>query len=260
MSSSPKVSVLMPAYNAAGNSKSIAAMIQAFNSLILQSYENWEALVVNDVSTDQTLEFLKSWEKQDSRIKVINSSQNQGICGAVNLAAQHATGELFARMDIDDMSAPNRFEKQVAFFEKNPDVDFVGSGMYVINELSHIVKVLIRPETHEQILAFGIGIGCPFVHGSIMMKRSLFEKIGGYPREKEFYYAEDYEMWLRVLKNGKAHNIQEPLYFYRHHDQGISKLKAKEYAEATNRVIQRFKDAFPGVTPMKTFNDLIESK
>ena len=117
----PKISVIMGIYNGT------ETMDEAIESICKQSYQDWELIICDDCSQDKTLEKAKIWENRESRIKVIKNVKNQGLAATLNHCLREASGEYIARMDDDDISYPNRFEKQVDFLDKNQEYDFVSS-------------------------------------------------------------------------------------------------------------------------------------
>lgn len=239
---SKKVSVLMPVHDAARSSRSRQYLHTAVESILTQDHPDLELIAINDGSTDDTLEALNAFAARDDRIRVINLEQNVGIAAALNAGAKEATGDLIARMDADDISVVYRLSAQVDFLERKPEVGIVGAGMLVINEDDHIIMEVFRPQQHADILRFAIEYGCPFVHGSVMIRRAVFERVGGYP---EWKHCEDFELWFRLLGVTQGANIPEFLYLYRQHPANFSHTQREPLARVTARVIKQFQDAYP---------------
>ena len=200
------VSVVMSAYNA---EKFIGDSIR---SILDQTYDNWEFIIINDCSSDNTLQIIERFSDNDSRIKLIHNKENLGLTRSLNIGLKHAEGEFIARLDADDTSEPLRLEKQVNFLNHHPDTVLVGSGGYLINSLGHKVSginvisrefVIRRLMTHLNL----------FIHSSIMVRRSIIEDIGWY-REK-FRYAQDYDLILRLSDKYMLLNIPDHLVGWR---------------------------------------------
>ena len=241
---SPRVSVVMPVYNVAANPTLRAYLATAVQSVLHQDFPDWELVAVNDGSTEGTGDLLEAYARTDRRIRVLHLEKNGGISSAINQGVAFAAGPLLARMDADDISVPYRLNTQVAFLDAHPQVDIVGSGMYVINEDSLILRELIRPQGHEDLVRFAVEHGCPFVHGSVMMRRSIFDWVGGYSTSPEWDYCEDFEMWYRVLSQGRGHNLPECLYLYRQHSSSVSQLKKERQEKATQKLLEMFRKRF----------------
>lgn len=210
LNKSPTISVVMSVYNGADYVR------EAIDSILGQTFFDFEFIIINDGSTDKTSEILLSYS--DKRIVVI-SQKNQGLVRSLNIGVDKSRGKYIARQDADDSSNPKRLEKQVEYFNTHPDVVLVGSSINVMDENSHTLHqhhlLLGDSELRQELL-----VRSPFAHGSIMMKRSAFIKTSGY---REIYWpAEDYDLWLRLSQYGKLANINECLYNYREHGESIS--------------------------------------
>ena len=198
------ISVIMPVYNCERFVK------EAVESILNQSYRDFEFLILDDASTDETISIIKQFK--DSRIKLIKKLKNTGYTNSLNYGLSIAKGKYIARMDGDDVSLPNRFVKQVAFLESHPDVVVCGTNYKFID--SNVVKLM--PETHEDI-KIGLLENTCFGHPTVMMRREVLERHNlQYDFEKE--PAEDYALWVTLLEYGKLYNLQEILLYYRVHD------------------------------------------
>ncbi|QNM86253.1 glycosyltransferase family 2 protein [Polaribacter pectinis] len=207
----PLVSVLMPVYN------SEDYVGEAIESVLKQTYDNFEFLIVNDFSTDKSLDIILSYK--DSRIKVLNMKQNSGISETLNFGLLKAKGKYIVRMDSDDISLPNRIKKQVEFLEKNKEHVICGSNYSIINSSNKVVL----PEKHS-IIKTGFLHSCCVAHPTVVIRKSILEK------NKLFYSkdnepAEDYHLWSLLIHKGKFYNIQENLLAYRVHQNQISQSK-----------------------------------
>lgn len=204
---SKTVSVIMAAYNA---EKTVA---ESIDSILRQSFPDWEFIICDDGSTDRTWSILQEYaERYPGRIVAIQNEKNAKLPFSLNHCLQYATGEYVARMDADDRSYPERLEKQVAFLDAHPEIDVVGTGMTCFNdgEITGVRLPPVQPDTRI------IGMGVPFFHATIMMKRSVYQALGGYSLESYVLRCEDVDLWMRFFGAGyRGANLQEPLYYVR---------------------------------------------
>ncbi len=210
----PKVTVLMSVYNGEKYLK------EAIDSILGQTFKDFEFLIINDGSTDKTGEILKSYN--DPRIKIINNEKNIGLTKSLNKGLTLARGEYIARQDADDISMPERLEKEVEFLEQNRNVGLVGTDYLFINEkgkVIHIVKCLNGSRELKAKLLEGNQFG----HGSVMLRRECIDKVGVY--REEFKFAQDYDFCLRIAEMYDVANISEPLYKWRIDSKSISVAK-----------------------------------
>lgn len=207
----PLVTVLLPVYNC---EKYIAAAVQ---SILEQTYTHFELLIIDDCSTDTTLQICKSFD--DERIQIIEKEKNTGYVNSLNQGLKIAKGDYIARMDADDISLPTRFEKQVAFLEKNKEIVLCGTAFKII-DTNTIISV---PEFNEDIV-IGMLQECKIAHPTVMLRFSFIKK-HQLSYNTEMMPAEDYDLWVSMLQNGKFHNLQECLLEYRIHEAQISQVK-----------------------------------
>ena len=203
----------MPVYNC---ERYIA---ESLESLCLQTYKNFEVIIINDGSTDRTLSLIN--ECKDERFKVF-SFANGGVAAALNRGLIKARGEIIARMDADDISLKDRLEKQVEFL--NAGYDIVGCDYSIINEDGLVIENISVPKSDSSIKK-KLRYGPPFAHGSIMAKRSS----DFWYDERRFLKCEDYALWCKLmLKDYKFGNVTDTLYMYRvSADQVTQKRKLK---------------------------------
>ncbi|WP_078211230.1 glycosyltransferase [Flavobacterium sp. LM5] len=221
----PKITVLMPVYNCELYIK------EAIDSILNQTFTDFEFLIIDDASTDETVSIIK--ENKDSRIQLIEKPVNTGYTISLNYGLKVAKGEYIARMDGDDISLPERFAKQVAFLDSNPDVVLCGSNFRIIET----EKIISLPEDNEAI-KLGLLKGNCIAHPSVMIRHSVLqENVITYDSNKE--PAEDYDLWVRLLQFGKLHNIQDNLLKYRVHATQVS--KKRECQQAHSALQSRFK-------------------
>lgn len=193
---------------------------EAIDSILGQTFKDFEFLIINDGSTDKTAEILKSYN--DPRIKIINNEKNIGLTKSLNKGLRLVRGEYIARQDADDISMPERLEKEVEFLEQNKNVGLVGTDYFMINEkgkVVHIVKCLNGcRELKAKLLESN-----QFGHGSVMFRRECIDNIGAY--REEFKFAQDYDFYLRIVEAYDVANISEPLYKWRIDSKSISVAK-----------------------------------
>ncbi len=213
----PEISVVMSVYNGA------PYLEAAINSILQQTYTNFEFIIVNDASTDDSPEILRKFD--DCRLRVITNTENLGLTKSLNIGINAARARFIARMDADDLSLPHRLERQRQFLEERPDYALVGSAYYQIDEHDR-TRGLVRVLTADQELRAGLRQQNWFGHGSVMMRREALRQLQGY--DEQFKYAQDYDLWLRLSEHHKIANLEEPLYCWRVTADCISKSKIKE--------------------------------
>jgi len=196
------VSVIMSAYNAEN------FVAESIRSILDQTYEDWELIVINDCSSDNTPQIVERFCGDNSRVKLIHNKENLGLTKSLNIGLKHAEGEFIARLDADDVSEPLRLEKQINFLNIHPDNVLVGSGGYLIDESGHKVRKInvISRDSIIRKLMMRVNL---FIHTSLLARRKVIEDAGGY-REK-FRYAQDYDLTLRLSDKYKLSNIPEYL-------------------------------------------------
>lgn len=216
------VSVIMPAYNA---EKYIG---KAIESILNQTYLRIELLIIDDVSTDSTMEVVARYK--DSRIRVFHNSQNQGIAYSRNVGLDNAKGEYIAILDDDDLATPQRIEKQVDFLENNPDIDFVGGKYQTIDESGAILSkenlAYYNPLYIKALFLFQD----IYSNGEMVFRKSTVDKYGIRYAEKQ-YGMEDFRFWIQCSKVGKFYSIDEVFLYHRIHGGNESIRNLTECAE-----------------------------
>ncbi len=196
----PKVTVLMPAYNAGKYIR------EAISSVLGQSFTDFELLIVNDGSTDDTVNIIHSFG--DARIVLINQD-NRGVARALNLGLSYARAPYVARFDADDVCYPNRLKIQYEFITAYPEYSIIGSAVDYADADGHHIFTH-HPEGHlnEEIQQLKYNI-CPFIHSSVLYKKEVIINNGGY--NEHAYTYEDHFLWVNILNNQKACNLSQPL-------------------------------------------------
>ncbi len=201
----PKVSVLMPVYNT--NEK---YLLESIESILSQTYKNFELIILDDNSTDKNLEkIIKSY--QDDRILYVRNEQNLGISLSRNKLLDLATGEYLAVMDHDDISLKDRFVKQVEFLDSNPNVGVVGCYVNYMQKNKKITYPVNNKEIQEALF-----FGCCICHPASMIRKSVLVD-NNLKYESEFSPSEDYALWCKLIGKTEFYNIPEVLFHYRDH-------------------------------------------
>jgi glycosyltransferase involved in cell wall biosynthesis len=225
----PLVSVLMPVSNAE------RYVAEAVESILTQSFGDFEFLVIDDGSKDDSLSILNHFAGQDPRIRVV-SRPNTGIVRALNELLDMSRGELIARMDADDISLPMRLESQVDYLRAHPSCLAVGGRVLVVDPEGEALCEWCREQTHEEIDSKNISEG-GFVlcHPSVMMRREAVIKVGKY-RER-FYAAEDLDLFLHLAEHGRLANLPQIVLKYRMHTSSISHTQRARQVESVRGAI-----------------------
>ena len=232
----PKISVIMPAYNAE------AYIETAIQSILDQTCANFELIIVDDGSTDETLGVIESIH--DRRIILIKNKQNMGAVASMNRGMQQAKGEYIARMDADDIACPQRFEKQLAVFEKHPHVVVVGTAAYTIDEYGNTLSYHVQPVTDEEI-RFQQLLMPAFYHPSCMYRVGIIRE-HDLKYDSDLLIAEDMEFWNQLLEYGNGYNLTEPLICYRKHSQSLCASNQEKIIPYFQKVSsQQIKDLRP---------------
>lgn len=211
------ISVIMSTHNRGISLK------RSLESILNQTYKDFEFIICDDFSTDDTYEVLRHYESVDNRIKIIHNESNLGLQKSLNKCLKVSSGEFIARMDDDDFAIKNRFEEQLNFLQNNPEYAFVGS-----NEFFYSEKLGVYGEEAYPIKPSEIDLikRCQFAHPSIMIRADVIKKFNGYSENKKYYRVEDYELWLRLYHQGyKGYNIQHNLMIYTKNSSSIKNIR-----------------------------------
>lgn len=216
----PAVSILMSVYN--GD----VYLAEAMDSVLAQTFTDFELIVVDDGSTDRSPTMLADYAKRDARVCVV-TQKNAGLTAALNHAAKLAAAPLLARMDPDDVALPQRLAKQVAYLAGHPHVTLLGTRVMLIDPYGtvyqHPQHALVHEELDTKLME---GEGWAIVHPAAMMRRDAFENVGGY--DERFRTSQDFDLWLRMAETGRLANLAEPLLKYRQHLGSANFAKAEQ--------------------------------
>jgi len=226
MGAHPLVTVLLPVYNAE------AYVGEAVQSILVQTCRDFELLIINDGSTDRSLEIIRGF--RDNRIRVINNETNIRLIATLNKGMDLARGKYIARMDADDISLPERLRKQADFMETHPEVGVCGTWFELFGNHKKIVKYPEKDESIRIMLLYQT----PFCHPSVMLRKEVFDRhaVRFLP---EFIHAEDYEVWVRIAPYTRFANIPEALLRYRLHEQSVSSAHRSIQETNTCRIIRQ---------------------
>lgn len=224
----PRVSVVMAVYNAS------EFLREAVSSVLNQTFEDFELIVVDDASSDNSLAIIEGLS--DPRVRVIKHATNIGAALSRNDALEVARGDLIAIMDADDVAATTRLEKQVAYMDSHPEVGVVGCGVYnSIDTTGAVLCTSFLPTDNETLQRTLMERWC-FLHPSITFRKSLYKIVGGY--RKPFEPAEDHDLLLRMLEHTKASNLSECLMRYRVNPRGLSVI-GQQYINELGEIAMR---------------------
>jgi hypothetical protein len=203
----PRVSVVIPAYNAE------EYLAEALDSVIAQTYRDIEIVVVDDGSSDGTSAILDRYRRLDDRM-IVHRQPRGGVVVALNQGLALARGEFIARMDADDISLPHRIERQVGFLDAHPAVAVVGGSVILVNAKNEEFHREAPPASDALIKAM-LQDNSTMVHPAVLIRRDVLGDLGGY--RDVVKYAEDYDLWLRIAERHELANLQEPVLRYRIH-------------------------------------------
>lgn len=225
-----QVSVIMAVYNCENTVR------QSIDSILAQTYTNWQMIICDDCSTDGTLSVVNSYQsKYPEKFIIIRNEKNSRLAASLNHCLKYAEGEYCARMDGDDYAEPTRFEKQIAFLQAHQEIQLVGTLMQTFNEkgLGRIVPYATFPDK------YALRFGPCFAHATIMTYTTVYQSLGGYTVSNRTARTQDYDLWFRFYAKGySGANLQEALYFVREDEMAFLRRRAKLYLWA---IVTRWK-------------------
>lgn len=227
-----KVSVLMCVYN---GEKYLSDSIE---SILNQSYPDFELVLVNDGSTDGSTVIIAYYAKKDKRIIPVINPENYGIAASVSTGLKYCSGEYIARMDQDDKCLPDRLLMEFQFLEANPEIDVVGTGLIFIDENGDPLGKQQVPPTDPMVIRLHMYYHCVIYNPTVLMRSSYYQQYNENANEKEFFSADDYAFWLRKNHTHLYTNLSEPYLLYRMHGKQTSVQKKQGQMEETLRSVQ----------------------
>lgn len=224
MSKNPTVSVLMPVYNAE------RYLAEAVESILAQTFKDFEFIIVDDGSTDASLKILETYAKRDERIR-LKSRENIGYAKTLNEMLTQAKGDFIARMDADDIALPERLARQVEFLQRESAVVCVGGLPEVIDEKGRLLTRIKLPRNNDEIQQMILSGQVVLSHPTVMIRRSALLEVGGY--DDAMVPAEDLDLWLRLGEVGELANLEDTLLKYRMHTKSVSaQNSSRQYLRA----------------------------
>lgn len=201
----PTVSVIMGIYNCS------TTLLQSLQSIVNQTYTDWELILCDDGSTDNTYVVAKRFSDKYKNIILLKNDQNMGLAYTLNRCLEVAQGKYIARADGDDICLPERFEKQVDFLNSNPEYQVVGSSVILYDETGDKAVRSTIEYPDKYVLVHNV----PFIHPTIMMRKEAYRALGGYTVSERTRRGQDTDLWFRFFEKGfKGYNIQKPLVKY----------------------------------------------
>lgn len=215
----PTVSVLMPAYNV---EKYIG---EAIESILNQTYKDFEFIIIDDCSTDNTWKIIQTYANTDKRIRIFRNNLNLKICACLNIGINNARGRYIARMDGDDWSMPDRLEKQLNFLKKNESIGIVGGSVFICNEDLNYMNIR-RYNLTDQTIRLRLFRYSPYAHPSVMYRTDIAKRIQGY--SELFDVAQDYDFYFRLGQYCEFGNLDSVVLKLRTHPNSSSQKKGKK--------------------------------
>lgn len=262
------ISVIMGLYNCSNT------LIDALDSIANQTYKDWELIMCDDGSNDQSYEIAKIYmrEHPEYRIKLIRHKNNKGLNRTLNDCLKEASGEYIGRMDADDISLPNRFEKEMEEFQKDPNLSVVGCTMIHFDENGDWGKATCSKEYPEKK---DLVYGTIHSHATCLIKKEAMKAVKGYSVGKKLLRVEDWHLWIKIYSSGRyGKNINEPLYKmrdnkmatkrrkfkFRLNEAYVSRLAVKKFNLPKRMYLYSLKFIIVGMLPMPIYNYLHRKK
>lgn len=220
----PYVTIVMPVYNGA------AFVAEAIESILRQTLADFEFIIIDDGSNDGSVDIINSYK--DLRIHLLRNESNLGVSESLNKGFNLARGVYIARMDSDDISLPERLERQVAFMEAHPEIGICGTWVEILGGTGRqIYRYPSDPDTIKCMHLFGPALA----HPTVMMRRSMLEKLGQW-YDPSFKHAQDFELWVRASAYTLITNLEEVLLYYRLHQLQIGRCHNEEQVVSAGKV------------------------
>lgn len=206
----------MPVYNQQ------TSVLTAVDSILSQTFKDFYFIIIDDASTDNSLEILQASLKKDQRIKIIINRHHLGLTKSLNKALKLVKTKYISRMDADDISLPTRLAKQINYLETHPQIGLLGTAAYLIDDFGKQIGLKRHPSDYPRLRRLALSY-CPFIHPTWLIRRSVLLEIGEY--NEAFPFSQDYELVLRLLNRFQAANLPEPLLQYRVNSSSAISLK-----------------------------------
>jgi glycosyltransferase involved in cell wall biosynthesis len=214
------ISIILPVFNTE------KYLLECLQSIKNQTYTNWELIIINDGSTDNSHQIITNFIQTIlNKVQYFHLEQNQGLPYCLNLGIHHAKSTYIARIDADDIMLPERLKEQIFFLKTHPNIGVVGAYAIDINEKSERMQIRTKP-TDNQAIKHLLFKDCPFIHPSILMRKSILEYAS---YRNKYPFAEDYDLWIRLADKTEFANIPIPLIYKRMHPNQITASKRGNY-------------------------------
>ena len=232
----PRVSINIITYNRAD------FIVEAIESVLAQNFTDWELIIVDDGSTDNTEKVIEKY-LSDDRIHYFKNAKNLGICASRNRALNESHGEYVAILDSDDLWAnPNKLQNQADFLDNHPDYVLVGTGIIVVNQKNQELKRYLNPESDKAIKSQMLAKN-PFAHSSVLYRRAVAQSAGGY--HPTLSAIEDYDLWLKLGQAGKLHNLPSYDLIYRQHPANASVVDRLRLMKENLNLVKKYRPFYP---------------
>jgi len=255
MNAPPSVSVLLPVYNAQ------RYLTDAVNSILYQTYTDFELIIVDDASQDNSWSILQRISNMAPRIQLHRNEKNLGLARTLNIGLTLARGRYIARMDADDIALPQRLKKQVTYLENHPQTGLLGTNIrYIDTKNQFLVPHKPKHESPESpvVIRWHLLWHNVIYHPTVMIRACLLANTG-YRYDENLVAAQDYDLWTRLLPHCKVARLHEVLVHYRIHETSISRAKRQQQHEITGRIVQRELATIANDTPTETIAALARS-
>jgi len=243
----PRVSIIIPTYNR------VKMLEKSIESVFAQSYKDWELIIIDDASNDETEERMKQLSSREKSVRYMRIPKivGKGISEYLNIGLRNSKGEYIARIDDDDFWChKDKLKMQVEFLDANPEYVVVGGGVILVDENGTELFRYLKKETDEEIRRFAL-FSNPFTHATVMFRKETAIKLGGYRIMK---HVEDMELWLRMGKVGKLYNMKEYFITYMTAGQNKSFLQQRENSRTVVDVVKMHGKHYPNFRKAYTLN------
>ena len=213
---------------------------QSINSILNQTFREFEFIIINDGSTDHTKEILAQFGKRDSRIRIIDNEENIGFTKSISKGIKYASGDFIARMDSDDISFLNRFELQLSYLKKNIDnIDVLGAQYYKINESNIIIGDLSKRPYSSNCVWWDMFFYTSIAHPTVLAKTSCYSLFNENGIEESFYDASDYAFWTRIGFTHKFSNMKIPVLYFRRHKNRVTDISNNQQIQSAEKATKK---------------------
>jgi len=225
----PAISVVMPVFNTE------AYLARAVQSVLAQTFSDFEFVILDDGSSDASVRIVQEFAENDDRIRFF-PLEHRGYVSLLRRGLNHCRGDFVARMDSDDISLPQRFEKQISYLRQHPEVVALGSRVELIDPYGSRVEKPTHKITHEEIETELLnGVGWAMVHPTVMMRRDALLKVGGY--REDLMVSEDLDLFLRLAEVGRLENLPDVLLQYRQHLGSVNYTKYEQQKAVKRQIV-----------------------